>query len=348
MLLWLEKRGEIALKTKLKHYSRKFKTAGNNPYRVLFFGSDNYAVQCFESLLQEKNTLFSDVAVVIPHHSNVPLRKSAVDNSIEYFVAPKHGDEWTNWRIPTTNTQHRYDLACVVSFGYFLPPFLLNTFKSGTLNVHPSLLPKFRGSSPIQHAILRGDAVTGVSIIELDPCAFDSGKILLQAEVPIGQRESFEELHSRLAVLGSKKLIETIRNLKDLQANAVSQDESKVTIAPKLKPKDGLINWGMDSLEAIFTKFRAFGNKVPLYSTLNGKKVILNQIVDPKTSRFVPEKQSTAREGAIFYDKKTDTIFVKAKDGYLGVKELRVADKKTVGSKDFRNGYLHNSPIYFD
>lgn len=96
------------------------------------------------------------------------------------FFTPPSATDLDNWKVPTDKS---YDLGVVVSFGYFIPPHIISSFKYGAVNVHPSLLPKYRGAAPIQHAIMYGDEETGVSIQELDDREFDAGRILVQKKV---------------------------------------------------------------------------------------------------------------------------------------------------------------------
>jgi methionyl-tRNA formyltransferase len=100
--------------------------------------------------------------------------------NVDVFHTPNKAENLDDWKVPSDK---EYDLAVVVSFGYFIPPHIISQFKYGAINVHPSLLPKYRGASPIQHAIMYGDEETGVSIQELDDKKFDAGKILASATV---------------------------------------------------------------------------------------------------------------------------------------------------------------------
>ncbi|KAI9336662.1 formyl transferase, partial [Pilaira anomala] len=104
----------------------------------------------------------------------------AESNRLEIFCTPPSAKDLSNWKVPTDK---QYDLGVVVSFGYFIPPHIISAFKYGAVNVHPSLLPKYRGAAPIQHAIMYGDSETGVSVQELDDKEFDAGRILTQEKV---------------------------------------------------------------------------------------------------------------------------------------------------------------------
>jgi methionyl-tRNA formyltransferase len=210
----------------------------------------------------------------------------------------------------------------------------------GTLNVHPSLLPAYRGSAPIQYAIWNRDAITGVSIIDLSPVAFDSGKVLNQVKVKLTGDEYFDDLHDRLAGIGGNLLAETLDNLNSYQLKAWTQDETRVTKAPKIKVEQGQINWIRDEVDEIFARYRAFGQKIPLYSFIKGKRVKFLSIQDPKSTVPALHHEKNANFGRIAYLESTKLLYVKCKDGWIPVRELVVDGKKPTCAKDFRNGHL--------
>jgi methionyl-tRNA formyltransferase len=210
----------------------------------------------------DKEELIRKLELVVSPQGGKNITKFAKENSLCFAKAPEHvpgKNIWKEWDWPSNEP---YDLAIVVSFGYFLPGFMLSRFKSGTLNVHPSLLPRYRGSSPIQYAILNDDRKTGVSIIELSDKKFDAGRILKQSLVNIPPRVHYQDLHDMLGRKGGEDLVEVLENLKEYQSHAILQDPSDVTLAPKIKVDDAQIFWHTDSAEHIYRKFRAFNPRV--------------------------------------------------------------------------------------
>jgi methionyl-tRNA formyltransferase len=124
--------------------------------------------------------------------------------------------DWlSQWKEP--------DLAVVVSFGYFMPHRILNQFKLGAVNVHPSLLPRYRGAAPIHHSVLNGDSETGISIIELDRKRFDAGKILKQTvyEIPNHEHVLYQDLYTQLAERGGHELTDVILNFEEYQVGRI-------------------------------------------------------------------------------------------------------------------------------
>ena len=164
------------------------------------------------------------------------------------------------------------DVGVVVSFGYFLPPALLDVFgKQFAINMHPSLLPRHRGAAPIPHAILAGDIETGVSIIDVDRNAFDSGAILLQqGGVRIGDTETCSSLTRRLSELGADSVEKVLLDLDGYRERRVSQLVSGATKAPKLKSEHGLVTLSSlmsesDSSSLLLRKWRAFEDSIGLH-----------------------------------------------------------------------------------
>jgi methionyl-tRNA formyltransferase len=136
----------------------------------------------------------------------------------------------------------------VVAYGRILTEAVLRVPPRGCVNVHASLLPRYRGAAPIQWAILRGESVTGISTMQMDP-GVDTGDMLLRRDVPIGPRMTSGDLHDRLATIGAQLLLETITGLKARTIVPVPQDHSAATYAPILKKEDGLIDWSRPARE---------------------------------------------------------------------------------------------------
>jgi methionyl-tRNA formyltransferase len=238
------------------------------PMNILLFGSDRFTVKCIQGIFRRKLEIFKSLDVVLPYSGGQEMRKFALENDLRTFTAPK--STLTNWTVPS-----QYDLALVISFGYFLPADLIKKFPLGGINIHPSLLPKYRGASPIQYTILNQDPVGGVSIINLNHKSFDSGKILSQKKLPINHPIHFDRLLNDLGDLGSNMLVETLLNFESQRANATSQDPKTVTKAPKILKSQALVDWNNDTCADVFAKYNAFGNNPALYSILRSKRIQL-------------------------------------------------------------------------
>ncbi|KAJ3236842.1 hypothetical protein HDU81_010308 [Chytriomyces hyalinus] len=312
--------------------------------RILFFGSDEFSVICCNRLLRaSKDGVVSNLEIVTPPDNprtkqpEVPLKRFARENSIPHHLAPPK--TLTGWTPPTS-----FDLAVVVSFGYFLPSPVIGAFPLRALNVHPSLLPKYRGAAPIQHTILNGDTKTGVSIMELDEKKFDAGRILHQSSLDVGPYPFYKELHDRLAVQGAEDLVKTVSQLHELKEHAWLQNLDEVTHARKIETAMSAIDWAAMSREGIYCRHRALGYKTPLYCQFREKRV---QILSMTLQNPTMELPADASPGSLVYDKEASIVFVKCQDGWIGVDSLKVAGKKDLNAKAFFNGYQLTSRDQF-
>jgi methionyl-tRNA formyltransferase len=163
----------------------------------------------------------------------------------------------------------RPELLVLAAYGQIIPRSVLELAPRGVVNVHASLLPRWRGAAPVAHAILAGDSVTGVTIMQMDE-QLDHGPILAMAETPIGERETAQELTERLAVLGSKLLVDTIARLDQITPR--EQDHDAATHAGKLSKEDGELEWDLDA-EEIDRRVRAFQPWPGVTLPLEGRRV---------------------------------------------------------------------------
>jgi methionyl-tRNA formyltransferase len=221
------------------------------------------------------------------------------------------------------------DLFVVVAYGQILPKPVLNIPKYGAVNVHASLLPGYRGAAPIAWAILKGEKVTGVTTMVMDE-GMDTGDILLQTEVPIGDEETCENLHDRLGSLGAQLLLKTLEKMKAGDIRAIPQDHSKATNAPPLKKENGYIDWRKGAAE-IDRQVRAF-NPWPGAFTKWGDRLL-------KIYRGeIRERTPAGKPGAVVWVG-SDFIEVEAgKDSYL-IEEIQLEGRKKMTIRDFLSGH---------
>ena len=163
------------------------------------------------------------------------------------------------------------DLVIVAAFGQILPGEIIHGPREGCINIHPSLLPKYRGAAPINWALIRGEEKTGVTIMRMDE-GVDSGDILLQEETPIGAEETFGALHDRLAKMGAGLLLNALAMLEAGTLQPRPQDHRLATTAPRLAPEDGLIRWDADA-RTIVALIRGLSPTPSAYTLLGRKKV---------------------------------------------------------------------------
>lgn len=219
------------------------------------------------------------------------------------------------------------DLAVVVAYGRILPDAFLAAYPKGCVNVHFSLLPKFRGAAPVNWAIVNGESVTGVTTMQMDS-GLDTGDILLQAETGIGSEENSIDLMGRLSVLGAELLSRTLDDLDGIVPR--DQDDTMATLAPILKKEDGRFDWGLPAA-LIERRIRGFQPFPTTYTTFRGKRLTLWR------AKVIMDHAGAASPGTIL-EAKGDTLIVTCGERSLRISELQIEGRKRVGVRDFLNG----------
>ena len=210
--------------------------------KVLFYGTPEFALPTLEALLEHHTVV---AAVTQPdkpagrgrHVSPPPVKERARAAGIAVLQPPRLRDP--GW--PERLGEFDADVGVVVAFGQILPKAVLDVPRRGSINVHASILPRYRGAAPIAWAIMRGETETGITTFQMDP-GMDTGDMLLTESTPIGTEETAGELSARLSVLGARVLLRTLAALDTL--SAVPQDHSRATLAPRLKKEDGSLRLG--------------------------------------------------------------------------------------------------------
>ncbi|KAI9275972.1 formyl transferase [Sporodiniella umbellata] len=264
--------------------------------------------------------------------------------NIPIHHTPSKAKTLVNWNLPT---DRQYDLGVVVSFGYFIPPHIISQFRLGAVNVHPSLLPSYRGASPIQHTILNGDSQAGVTVQELDDKEFDAGRILAQREMDLGSSApEYKELKTQLSIIGSKLLVETLKSLDNKKASAVTQDVSKATKAPKINKSWSEVNfkdveaWKIEQLD------RAIGHQFSLRTTyVKKKKRKLRTYTVQLLHVFVPSDPCSLLDesmppGSWIWHAPTNSIHILCKNQtIIACPTLKLEGRDAILAKDFVNGF---------
>lgn len=223
------------------------------------------------------------------------------------------------------------DLMVVAAYGKLIPPAILQLPRRGCINIHPSLLPKYRGAAPINWAILHGDATTGISIIEMVE-AMDAGDILLQMETPIAPEETAAALHDRLAQCSASLLLDTIAGLAAGTITPHPQDKSRVTLAPKLSKEQGRIDWQQPAT-TIINQIRGLQPWPGTYTQYRSQllKIWAAEIWD------APEAPRGGHPGEIIG--LTRSIQVATGTETLCLTEVQLEGKQRLRSEDFLRGY---------
>lgn len=308
--------------------------------RVVFLGTPEFAVPSLEILFNHSNQLCEVVGIITqpdrPAGRGHKLRPSPVK-----VVAEKHGVAVFQPKKIRSNPavfdflkDKHPDLIVVVAFGQILPIEFIDFPSLGTLNVHASLLPKYRGASPIVHVLLNGERETGVTIMKVDE-GIDTGDILSQMVVPVSDNMTAGELEEVLAVQGSQLLLETLPGYVEREMALSPQDNGKSSYAPRISKDDAEIDWAQ-SAEIVHNRIRAF-NPWPLaFTGFRGDKLKIwcSRKID------CPDRiwRNSGNLGRVVAVDGAEIITQCGQGTFLSVNELQMPNRKRISAGDFVNG----------
>lgn len=221
------------------------------------------------------------------------------------------------------------DLAIIAAYGKILPKEILEIPRHGFINVHPSLLPKYRGASPIQHAILNGEKETGVTVMKIDE-VMDHGSILASNKLPINNQDTYEILSQKLAILGAELLVEIMTDYVSGKIKSVEQNHSKATYTKIIKKEDGKIDWTKDAIK-IERMTRAYYPWPSAWTIWNGK---ILKIIEAGISK----NKKDYKIGEVFLTPNSK-LSIKCSKGILIIKKLQLEGGKILTAKEFLNGH---------
>ncbi|HLB87027.1 MAG TPA: methionyl-tRNA formyltransferase [Terriglobales bacterium] len=253
-----------------------------------------------------------------------PVKQRALESSLTVTQPEKIKD---NEEFCAQLTALQPDAIIVVGYGRIIPQWMIDLPPLGNINLHASLLPKYRGAAPVQWAIARGEAVTGVTTMRID-AGLDTGDILLQKEVAIEPQDTTETLAPRLAAIGADLMVETLHGLKAGTIQPRPQDNTKATLAPILKKEDGRIEFHLTAQE-ICNRVRGFQPWPGTFTSFRGKNLHVWAAMPV---------QRTLEEGEVIVD--TDRFIVGCGAGTaLALLEVQPEGKKRMAVRDFVHGY---------
>ena len=228
------------------------------------------------------------------------------------------------------------DVICVVAYGKILPKEILEIPTKGCINVHGSLLPKYRGAAPIQWAVLNGDKTTGVTTMYMDE-GMDTGDMILKQEVEIGEDETTGELWNRLSKIGAKLLVKTLKQIEEGIAPREKQGDD-FTIAPMLDKSMAKINWNEQTTEQIKNLVRGLSPIMGAYSMLDCKKYKFWKVENAKDTELITDNIDNLRSGTVIASDPKNGLFIKTKDGILKILEIQGENAKRMNIQDFLRG----------
>ncbi|UWI83132.1 methionyl-tRNA formyltransferase [Wolbachia endosymbiont of Howardula sp.] len=293
--------------------------------RVIFMGTSQYAITPLNLLLKSQRTV---LAIYTKKISSDFHRKKLVKSSIHAIADHHKITVYTPTSLNEIDTQETFiklqpDIVIVASYGIMIPQSILSIPKYGCINIHPSLLPRWRGPAPIQNVILSGDQETGVTIIQLTK-DLDSGPILKQQKIFIDQHDNYSSLHSRLSELGGNILLEVLNQIE--QQVPVQQDHQNACYASKIE--DNQI-YSTDACQQAYRKVKAFYPKA--FVKINNIRIIL---LDAEYS----QDTSHANYGAIMNNK----MYIRLKGGILVPKVVHMEGRRPCEISNFLRGFKIN------
>jgi methionyl-tRNA formyltransferase len=299
---------------------------------LVFCGTPRFAVPTLERLVEAGHSM----ALVVtqpdrPRGRGMEVTVSPVKDAALRLGLPvtqpdkiKNNDEFRR-QLVNINP----DAIIVVGYGRIIPEWMINLPRLGNLNLHGSLLPKYRGAAPIQWAIASGESVTGVTTMRID-AGLDTGDILLQREILIQSEDTAETMSPKLATVGASLMVETLRGLESGQIHPVPQDHAQATLAPILTKEDGRIDFERTAAE-IFNRLRGFQPWPGAYTVYKGRRLQVHQ------ARPV-EHTGTLTPGEIAI-RGTSLLAGCGQKTVLEIIELQLEGKRSVPARDFINGY---------
>lgn len=307
--------------------------------KVIFMGTPDFSVGTLEALVEAGH----EVCLVVTQPDKpkgrgkemqfTPVKEAAVKHGIEVYQPRKIREPECVEKLK----QYNADIMVVVAFGQILPKEILEMTSYGCVNVHASLLPKYRGAAPIQWSIIDGEEVTGVTTMQMDE-GLDTGDMLLKTEVPITKEETGESLHDKLADAGAALCVETLAKLQEGSIVPEKQGESTTAYAKMLDKKLGNIDWSKSAVE-IERLVRGLNSWPSAYTHWNQKvmKIWKAEVVTDNSSK----------EPGVVAKVEKDGFYVQTGDGLLKVLELQIPGKKRMDAGAFLRGYTLEPGVAF-
>lgn len=307
---------------------------------IVFMGTPDFAKESLEAIYNSGHHIIGVVTNPDrPQGRGMKLLPSkvkefALEKGLEIYqpLKIKKNEEFIN-EIKKLNP----DVICVVAYGKLLPKEILDIPQYGCINVHASLLPKYRGAAPIQWAVLNGDKTTGVTTMYMDT-GMDTGDIILNEKVEIGEDETTGELWDRLAKIGGELLVKTLQQIEEGTASREKQGEN-FTIAPMLSKEMAKIDWDTKTAQDIKNLVRGLNPIMGAYTYLNGKKIKFWKVDLAKTTEImIGGPMDFMRNGTVIVSGPRDGLFIKTKEGILKVLEIQGENARRMPVQDFLRG----------
>ncbi len=297
--------------------------------RFIFFGTPDFAVPSLSLLSSTNQCLAVVTATDKPagrgHNMQIsPIKKYALEHNLKIYQPKNLKSQKFIESLKILNA----DIFIVVAFR-MLPKEIWSLPPLGTINLHASLLPDYRGAAPIQHAILNGETKTGVTSFFIRE-SIDTGDIILQQEISIHESDDAGSLHDKMMEEGARLLVKTVDHIQHPEFKAIPQSNSSSLIAPKIFPENTIINWD-NKCKNVYNFIRAFCPYPGAKTTYNGEVFKIY-----KTS--IESSDNKLNPGSWIFDFTENTLKISCIDGYLKILEIQPPSKRKMNTKDYING----------
>lgn len=306
---------------------------------IIFMGTPDFAKESLEAIYNSRHKVIG--VVTNPDKPKgrgmkllaSPVKEYAQEKNIPIYQPQKIKN---NQEFIDQMKFLKPDVICVVAYGKILPKEILEIPELGCINVHASLLPKYRGAAPIQWAVLNGDKKTGITTMYMD-IGMDTGDMILKQEVEIGEDETTGELWERLSKIGGNLLVETLKQIENRTAPREKQGEN-FTLAPMLDKSIAKIDWDNKTAKEIKNLVRGLNPIMGVYTFLEGKKIKFWKVDIANSIEFSQENINILKNGTVIISDQRDGLFIKTKEGILKVLEIQGENAKKMNIGDFLRG----------
>ena len=307
--------------------------------KIIFMGTPDFAKESLEAVYNAGHEVLA--VVTNPDRPKgrgmklvaSPVKEFAVEKNLKIYQPEKVKN---NVEFIDEIKKLQPDVICVVAYGKILPKEILEIAKYGCINVHGSLLPKYRGAAPIQWAVLNGDKKTGITTMYMD-VGMDTGDMILKQEVEIGENETTGELWNRLSKIGGELLVETLKQIENGTAPREKQGED-FSVAPMLNKEMAKIDWENKTAQEIKNLVRGLNPIMGAYTFLNGSKIKFWKVDIANNIGYDEDNIQIFRNGTVLVSDQRDGLFIKTKKGILSVLEIQGENAKRMSINDFLRG----------
>lgn len=299
---------------------------------LIFFGTEEFSLYSLRSLVGQGWNI--ETVITKPGGRGgrgkseiiAPIKKFALENHIP-ILQPS-----TKEALLNDISAIKADIAVLSSYGMMVPKSVINHFTQGIVNIHPSLLPKYRGPSPIEATILSGEATAGVTLMKLNE-SMDAGPIYQQEQIALKGNETKASLQETLGELGAKLLIDTLAEIISGELQPTDQNDEMATYCHLITKSDGKIDWNKPANQ-IEREVRAYIGWPGSYTKINDIDVIITK------AQALTSTKTNAKPGSVTVDLHKNELLISTTDGILSVQNLKPSGRKEITAVDFINGYF--------